>query len=404
MPGDGIAIPSDDVISYKRRRQDFQDGAMSKRARSTRGQASSSREETTEEKFLSNKGLAQPFFNFINTDTFSRPQWVNLFQINEPIFRDLVRKFFALIEFDVSPFRFNVGNTKAKFIRNLRIKLAHRCIMMTITSRKETTNRVTEIDLFYLYCIFGERVVCNISYWLAKYLKSIRAKSVIFEGMFMTRIARSFGLLTNEIVRVLNCEPPLHVYRKTSLVKIGVIMELHEGECCWPATRDVVEEGEGEDEEGDGEGGNEGVGGSADIYRNMSQGDWQVRQARWMDQQDEHRGRIGAWIGHQDKRAHWMYNHTVRQFQNLSTRDNLNPHLQIDPFTGYEADYPPVGYQGYMTSGYAYMAITGCIITLLYLMRRSLEVLRKFHWMILEGRSNQLSHVSSPLLSKPGEY
>ncbi|GJV71649.1 hypothetical protein Tco_1491644 [Tanacetum coccineum] len=40
----------------------------------------------------------------------------------------------------------------------------------------------------------------------------------------------------------------------------------------------------------------------------------------------------------------------------------------------------------------------------LYLTRRSLEVLRKFHWMILGGRFNQLSHVSSPLLSKPGEY
>ncbi|GKC55485.1 zinc finger, CCHC-type containing protein [Tanacetum coccineum] len=40
----------------------------------------------------------------------------------------------------------------------------------------------------------------------------------------------------------------------------------------------------------------------------------------------------------------------------------------------------------------------------LYLMRRSLEVLRKFHWMILGGRFNQLSHVSSPLLIKPGEY
>ncbi|GJT94918.1 hypothetical protein Tco_1090436 [Tanacetum coccineum] len=39
----------------------------------------------------------------------------------------------------------------------------------------------------------------------------------------------------------------------------------------------------------------------------------------------------------------------------------------------------------------------------LYLMRRSLEVLRKFHWMILGGRFNQLSHVSFPLLSKPEE-
>ncbi|GJZ50106.1 chaperonin CPN60-2, mitochondrial-like protein [Tanacetum coccineum] len=39
-----------------------------------------------------------------------------------------------------------------------------------------------------------------------------------------------------------------------------------------------------------------------------------------------------------------------------------------------------------------------------YLMRRSFEILRKFHWMILGGRFNQLSHVSSPLLSKPWEY
>ncbi|GKA02050.1 hypothetical protein Tco_0674715 [Tanacetum coccineum] len=38
------------------------------------------------------------------------------------------------------------------------------------------------------------------------------------------------------------------------------------------------------------------------------------------------------------------------------------------------------------------------------LLSRSLEVLRKFHWTILGGRFNQLSHVSSPLLSKPGEY
>ncbi|GKB13976.1 hypothetical protein Tco_0847899 [Tanacetum coccineum] len=89
-------------------------------------------------------------------------------------------------------------------------------------------------------------------------------------GMFVTKIAQSFGLLTNELASVLNRESPPHVYRKTSLVKMGVIMELYEGECCWPATREVVEEGEGDDEEGDGEGGNKGVGGSADIYRNMS--------------------------------------------------------------------------------------------------------------------------------------
>ncbi|GJY14306.1 hypothetical protein Tco_0383615 [Tanacetum coccineum] len=57
---------------------------------------------------------------------------------------------------------------------------------------------------------------------------------------------------------------------------MGVIMELHKGECCCPATREVAGESEGNDEGGNGEGGNEGVGGSADIYRHMSQGDWQV--------------------------------------------------------------------------------------------------------------------------------
>ncbi|GJU10817.1 zf-CCHC domain-containing protein [Tanacetum coccineum] len=40
----------------------------------------------------------------------------------------------------------------------------------------------------------------------------------------------------------------------------------------------------------------------------------------------------------------------------------------------------------------------------LNLTRRSLEVLRKFHWTTLGGRSNQFPHVSSPLLSKPMEY
>ncbi|GKA38831.1 hypothetical protein Tco_0731382, partial [Tanacetum coccineum] len=115
---------------------------------------------------------------------------------------------------------YNVGNTKAKSIRNPRIKLAHRCIIMTITGRKETTNRVTKIDLFYLYCIFKEAVVCNIPYWRAKW---------------------------------------------------GVNMELNEGECCWPTTRGVSGEGRGDDEEGDEERGNDGIGGSADIYCSMSQ-------------------------------------------------------------------------------------------------------------------------------------
>ncbi|GJX29729.1 hypothetical protein Tco_0237808 [Tanacetum coccineum] len=124
----------------------------------------------------------------------------NFFQINEPNFRELIRKFFASFEFDASPCRYETLYTGVTF--------------------------------------------------------------------------RLGG-----------------VEREMSLLEFGWRVGLYsEGE-----SRDI--ETLSDDEEGDGEGGNEGVRGSADIYRNMSQGDWQVRQARWMDQQDERWGRIDAWMG-----------------------------------------------------------------------------------------------------------
>nr|GEW15353.1 zinc finger, CCHC-type [Tanacetum cinerariifolium] len=55
--------------------------------------------------FLANQGLAHSFLNSINTDLFSGPQWMNLFQIIEPVYRELVREFFSLFEFDSSPCR-----------------------------------------------------------------------------------------------------------------------------------------------------------------------------------------------------------------------------------------------------------------------------------------------------------
>nr|GEU30525.1 hypothetical protein [Tanacetum cinerariifolium] len=274
---------------------------MCKRARNTRRQASSSREETMQEKvrkfrlfdyedhqmnydnlvgrsiyledvidweFLSNKGLSQyePLHKGVTCRLGGVEReiyllelgWrVGLYSERESIdvatlsglrqaetvnSTHVTHLFWPIIGND----RFNVGNTKEKSVGDPRIKLAHQCITMTIMGRKETTNRAIEIDLFYLYCIFVEG------------------------------IARSFGLLTKQMVNVLNREPHPHVYRKKSLVKMGVIMELHEGECCWPVTKRVVKDDEGDDEAGDREGGNKGAGGSADIYRNMSAGDWQV--------------------------------------------------------------------------------------------------------------------------------
>nr|GEX35489.1 hypothetical protein [Tanacetum cinerariifolium] len=65
---------------------------------------------------------------------------------------------------------FIVGNIRVTSIRDPRVKLSHHCIATTITGRKETTHRVTEINLYYLYCIYTPKVVCDILYWLSKYL------------------------------------------------------------------------------------------------------------------------------------------------------------------------------------------------------------------------------------------
>ncbi|GJW33852.1 hypothetical protein Tco_0053884 [Tanacetum coccineum] len=149
---------------------------------------------------------------------------------------------------------FNVGNTKVASIRDPRVKLANRCIATTIAARKETTYRITEIDLYYLYCIDTPEVACNIPYWLAKYFKGMREKNLIYGGML-----------------------------KKSLIAMGVVMELHGGVCVWPgamAEEEEDDEADDEGDEGDGRDAGQGeVGGSVDLYHNMSQGDWKAHQA-----------------------------------------------------------------------------------------------------------------------------
>ncbi|GJT82551.1 hypothetical protein Tco_1056893 [Tanacetum coccineum] len=274
---------------------------MSKRARNTRGQSSISREVSLEERicgfgifddgvhqmhndtlamhpiysenvldweFLANHGLNTSFFKSIHSDPFFGPQWANLLQINERIYHELVREFFASIEFEsiacsIGDGEFVVGGTSVKEVRGPRVRLAHRYITTTILGQKDSTQRITEIDLFYLYCIYALGVGYNILYWLTKYLKDVRDKKFIYGGMFVTRIARSFGLLNTEMIDVLSVEPPAHVFKKKSLIAMGIVMELHRGACYWAVAREA-----GEGDEADGAAEKE-VGGSADMYQNM---------------------------------------------------------------------------------------------------------------------------------------
>nr|GEU35654.1 hypothetical protein [Tanacetum cinerariifolium] len=234
--------------------------------------------------FIAHQNLEQAFIESINTDSFSGPQWAMLFRVNEPIYKELVREFFASFEFEAFTCRkslenvtlsglsmaeivkathllmefwpsigdggFNMGNTKVASIRNLGVKLDNWCIVTTISGIKESTNRVIEIDLYYLYCIYIEEV------------------------------------LTNKIRDALSVEPPPYIFKKQSLIAMGATMELQNKICVWPTTRAVMEEDEAE-EEAEGEAANMRASGSAKMYQNMSQGDWQILQARWMDQHDK---------------------------------------------------------------------------------------------------------------------
>ncbi|GJS15913.1 hypothetical protein Tco_0410385 [Tanacetum coccineum] len=226
--------------------------AMSKRARSTGGHASSAHNERMEEKvrkfrlfdnedhqmnyntlvgrsihsedvgwkFLSKMGSCLSILRLHHSVTLSLANnGLTFFPKHEPIFREACSRSLHLFEFGCPPLDggYNVGNTKAKSIRNLRIRLAHRCRIITITGRKETTMVSTKLIYSTLLHLGGWDLFAIFPIVLAKLPKSVRKRVVIFGGKYCKQ-------------------------------------ELHEGECCWPATREVEGEGGGDDEEGDGEG------------------------------------------------------------------------------------------------------------------------------------------------------
>nr|GEU60977.1 hypothetical protein [Tanacetum cinerariifolium] len=70
-----------------------------------------------------------------------------------------------------------------------------------------TLCRIIALDILYMYCIYSVGVICNISFWLAHYLKKVRTMNVLYGGMFGIKISRSFGLLGGEMIKALSVEP-----------------------------------------------------------------------------------------------------------------------------------------------------------------------------------------------------
>ncbi|GKB51444.1 hypothetical protein Tco_0902197 [Tanacetum coccineum] len=194
--------------------------------------------------FLARQNLDQAFFDSISTDPFSGPQWGNLFRVNEPIYRELAREFFASFEFEASACRYDPKHNGVRF---------------------RLGGEPREVSLLEL----GRRV-----------------------RLYTERRSRDNATLNG-------------LSRAETVKANHLLMEF------WPTIRDsgfnpttrAVEEEEEAEEEAEGEVANEGAGGSAKMYWNMSQGNWQARQAQWMDQQGERWEQFYAWHGQQEAQA-----------------------------------------------------------------------------------------------------
>nr|GEU71218.1 hypothetical protein [Tanacetum cinerariifolium] len=155
---------------------------------------------------FANHGLNGSFFQNINTDTLFEPQWVNLFQINKPVYRELVHEFFTSIEFEATAYR--EYNTRSGLRRAVTKKAEH--LLMDFwptirdgefvvggTSVKKVRDPRVRLAIVALQRPF-QGVVCNIPYSLARYLKGIKVMDLICGGMFVTRLAQSFRILIRD--------------------------------------------------------------------------------------------------------------------------------------------------------------------------------------------------------------
>ncbi|GJT92671.1 hypothetical protein Tco_1081516 [Tanacetum coccineum] len=109
------------------------------------------------------------------------------------------------------------------------LRLCHRMMAHSIAGRSQAPEKVTVTDLFYLRGLDVGSV--NIPYLLARYLRrfAVRRKSGahISGGQFVARLAKHFGLLTDEILEGLTViSPELQMIDMAELVRLQICMQV----------------------------------------------------------------------------------------------------------------------------------------------------------------------------------
>ncbi|PWA80942.1 protein ROOT HAIR DEFECTIVE 3 [Artemisia annua] len=200
------------------------------------------------------------------------PEWGNLFSIVEPIYRELCLEFFATYQFneksrdytndkaltfrlggsdhscsvkefgcgEVAPAKnfnyarfwstigqgsYDITSLRASDIHSPIHRILHRMIAHTITGRKQT-NRVTQMDLWYLHNLLNQDKFCNVAHCLASYLTEAAGRtktSPICGGHFVTRLAKSYPFFTNVFRLELTPEQPMTLIDQASLMYLKIL-------------------------------------------------------------------------------------------------------------------------------------------------------------------------------------
>ncbi|KAD7477029.1 hypothetical protein E3N88_00165 [Mikania micrantha] len=161
---------------------------------------------------------------------------------------------------------------KATKLRDPLHRFIHRILVSTIMQRGDSLGNVPTRDLFYLYCLI-RGIHCNIAHCLAYFLTTSSGKlasSHICGGAYITQLADSFGLLTEENIASFThvCDTPpldMRTLRYMQIVEqtpVGMRLRGRDGR-IWdpvPEEQEDEEEEEHEEERGPDGGGPHGMG------------------------------------------------------------------------------------------------------------------------------------------------
>ena len=101
---------------------------------------------------------------------------------------------------------FSASNTKVSQLKYPDHRVIHRMLVNTAHQRKSSHDKVDLIDLWLLEQIVNDNCFTNVPFVLAKMFvdaRGYREKSGLLFGQYITRLARSHGVLSERVVNSL---------------------------------------------------------------------------------------------------------------------------------------------------------------------------------------------------------